>query len=99
MTFFNRNVNFDIGHLFLLAALVFLVFFGCKFICRGSEGLDVQKVHWKSCRCPTCAEVAYKQAQDGQLYGCNPNNPYVPYSPEECNYSYRKAMLHGCGIA
>lgn len=95
MTFLDQEITFDIGHLLLLVALVAFIL----YIARRNEGLDVRKIHYKSCRCPTCAEVAYQQAKDGQLYGCNPKNPYVPYSPEECNYSYRKTMLHGCGIA
>ena len=95
MTLLDQKIDIDIGHVLLFAALVGFVI----YLVRRKEGLDVKKIHYKSCRCPSCAEVAYQQAVTGQLYGCNPSNPYVPYSPEECNYSYRKTMLHGCGIA
>ena len=111
MALFDQEISFDMGHLILLLSLVAFIFFvssKCKLSCNGSEGLevggcsagvDVLPVNRKSCRCPDCAKVALTQAQTGQLYGCNPNNPYVPYSKEECNYQYRKALLHGCGIA
>lgn len=107
MTFLDEEITFDIGHLVLLLALIgFIVFVSsrCSFSCSSTEGLnvsgvDVQPVHYKSCRCPDCLQVALEQARSGQLFGCNPNNPYVPYSKEECNYQYRKAALHGCGVA
>lgn len=112
MTFLNQEINFDIGHLILLIAFIAFIFFvtkRCTFSCAsGSEGLevggcsagvDVNPVHWKSCRCPSCLQAVLEKAQKGYLYGCNPNNPYVPYSKEECNYQYRKAALHGCGVA
>lgn len=108
MTFFDQEINFDIGHFVLLFALVGFVFFvanRCKITCNSSEGLDVtggvnvNPVHWKSCRCPSCETAALHMAQNGQLYGCDPSNPYVPFSKEECNYQYRKASLHGCGVA
>ncbi len=112
MAFFDQEISFDMGHLLLLIALVGFIFFvanRCKLSCNGKEGLDVQggcpagvnvqPVHWKSCRCPSCEEAVLQKAQNGELYGCNPNNPYVPYSKEECNYQYRKASLHGCGVA
>jgi len=112
MTFLEQEISFDMGHLLLLIALVAFIFFvanRCKLSCNGKEGLDVQggcpagvnvqPVHWKSCRCPSCEADALYKAQHGYLYGCNPNNPYVPYSKEECNYQYRKAALHGCGVA
>ena len=102
MTFLNQEISFDMGHLLLLLALVgflFFVAFRCRINCGGSENLEVQKVHWKSCRCPSCLEAVYEKAMNGELYGCDPNNPFVPYSPEECNYQYRKAALHGCGVA
>ena len=102
MAFLDQEINFDMGHMLLLLALIGFIFFvskQCRISCNGKEGMDVRPVHWKSCRCPSCMNVAYQQAKDGQLYGCDPNNPYVPYSPEECNYSYRKTALHGCGVA
>ena len=102
MTFLDQEISFDIGHLLLLLALVGFIFFvtnRCKLTCNNSEGLNIQPVHWKSCRCPSCVETAYQQAQSGQLYGCDPNNPFVPFSDEECNNSYRKTALHGCGVA
>lgn len=110
MAFLDQEITFDMGHLVLLFALVGFIFFvakRCKLTCNGgSEGLtvgaagvDVQPVHWKSCRCASCNATALEQARNGDLYGCNPNNPYVPFSKEECNYQYRKAALHGCGVA
>ncbi len=111
MTLFDQEITFDMGHLLLLFALVGFIFFvtnRCKLACNDKEGLavgnspagvDVQPIHWKSCRCPSCEATALEQARTGQLYGCNPSNPYVPYSKEECNYQYRKASLHGCGVA
>ena len=109
MSFLDQEINFDMGHLVLLIALVGFIFFvskRCKMTCDGKEGLcvaesgvDVAPVHWKSCRCPSCESAALDMARNGYLYGCNPNNPYVPYGKEECNYQYRKASLHGCGVA
>lgn len=96
MTFLDQEITFDIGHLILLLVLVGFVLFVVQ---RYREGLEIQKVHIRECRCQDCLDVALHQAQTGQLYGCDPNNPYVPYSPEECEYSYRKAALHGCGVA
>jgi len=105
MAFLDQEISFDIGHLVLLVALIGFIFFvanKCKLACGGKgdkENLEVQKVHWKSCRCPDCTQACYQKAKNGELYGCNPNNPYVPYSPEECEYQYRKCTLHGCGVA
>lgn len=102
MSFLDEEIEFDVGHLILLGALILFVVFISKRCKEGMTGKSingVQPIHWKSCRCPSCAAVALQQAEDGYLYGCNPNNPYVPYSKEECNNSYRKTMLHGCGIA
>ena len=112
MAFLDQEISFDMGHMLLLLAIVGFVFFvasRCKLSCGGQEGLkvqggckagvNVQPIGWKSCRCQSCEDAALAKAQNGELYGCNPNNPYVPYSKEECNYQYRKAMLHGCGVA
>ena len=112
MAFMDQEISFDMGHMLLLLALVGFVFFvanRCKLACgNGTEGLqvggctagvNVQPVTATKCRCPDCAATALQQARDGQLYGCNPNNPYVPFSKEECNNQYRKALLHGCGVA
>jgi hypothetical protein len=105
MTFLDQEISFDIGHLVLLLALVgfiFLVVRRCKsegLIVAGKGGIEIQPVNWKSCRCPSCEEAALDMARKGQLYGCDPNNPFVPFSNEECNYQYRKAALHGCGVA
>jgi hypothetical protein len=102
MGFLEQEISFDMGHLLLLIALVLFVFFvasRCKLTCNGNENLEIQRVHWKSCRCPACEPAVYNKAMTGELYGCDPNNPYVPYSEEECNYQYRKNALHGCGIA
>ena len=106
MTFLDQEISFDIGHLVLLLALVGFIFFvakRCKLSCGGNEGLnvkgvDVQPTHWKPCRCASCEEAVLQKARDGYLYGCDPNNPYIPYSKEECNYQYRKNSLHGCGV-
>jgi hypothetical protein len=110
MSILDQEINFDVGHLVLLLALIgFLLFVMMR--CKADEnlkvgetagcpaGVNVQPVHWKSCRCPDCETVALQQARNGELYGCNPNNPYVPYSKEECDYQYRKALLHGCNVA
>jgi len=102
MTFFNEEINFDMGHLILLIALVLFVFFvamRCKLSCGDNEGLEIPRVHWKQCRCPTCEEAVYNKAVSGELYGCDPNNPLIPYSQEECYNQYRKGVLHGCGVA
>ena len=107
MTFLEQEISFDMGHAILLLALVGFIYYivtRCKI--NGKEGMhghplggvNVEPVHPKVCHCPDCAKVALEQAQSGQLYGCNPNNPYVPYSPEECNLQYRKTLLHGCGV-
>lgn len=108
MTFFDEEISFDTGHLILLLALVgFLLFVSlrCSIKCGGEEGLNVslpngvQPMNPIPCHCSACAAAVLEKAQNGELYGCNPNNPYVPYSKEECNYQYHKNMLHGCGIA
>ena len=115
MAFLDQEISFDMGHLILLIALVGFIFFvanRCRLSCGGNveglatedggncpAGINVGKVHWKSCRCPACVADCGNKANTGQLYGCNPNNPYVPYGPEECEYSYRKCTLHGCGVA
>lgn len=98
MTFFNQDITFDAGHFILLAALVLFIFFMFKK-CSGSENLTIQRVHNTQCNCQSCLDAAYSKAMNGQLYGCDPNNPFVPYSEEECNYSYRKEALHGCNVA
>lgn len=98
----NQEITFDMGHMILLLALVVFVFFvssKCKLSCNGSENLDVAPVHYKSCRCPGCAQTALQRARDGDMYGCDPNNPFVPFSGDECVNQYHKTMLHGCGIA
>ena len=102
MSFLNEEITFDMGHLLLLLALVAFILITtnkCKLSCGSTESLDVPPVHWKSCRCPGCEQVALEQAQNGYLYGCDPNNPFVPYSKELCDNSYRKTLLHGCGVA
>jgi hypothetical protein len=109
MGLFEQEITFDMGHLVLLLALIGFIFFvasRCKLSCGNSkEGLDVpesdglQMVRPPECKCPSCNEAAFQKAKDGYLYGCDPNNPIAPYSKEECNYQYRKAALHGCGVA
>lgn len=100
MSMLNQEIKFDVGHMILLLALIVFVFFvsyKCKLF--GPENLDVDPVHYKSCRCQKCAQVALQRARDGDMYGCDPNNPFVPFGGDECNYQYHKTMLHGCGIA
>lgn len=113
MSLFDQEINFDMGHLLLLISLVGFIFFiasRCRLSCSGNDGkesLDVaamnaraiQPLKWKSCRCPDCEQAALSMAENGHIYGCDPNNPFVPYSGDECNYEYRKTSLHGCGIA
>ena len=103
MTFLDQEITFDMGHLVLLAGLVIFIIFvasRCSLSCgKNNEQLQIQPVKWKSCRCPDCAKVAYQKAVNGELYGCDPNNPFVPYGQEECNYQYRQTALNGCGVA
>jgi hypothetical protein len=110
MTFLQQEINFDLGHIILILALVFFVIFvsqKCKLSCSYSDkegltispDLDIQPVYWKPCRCENCNLAALDKAKNGYLYGCDPNNPIAPFSREECNYQYRKAALHGCDIA
>lgn len=111
MAFLDQEISFDIGHLVLLIALVGFIIFvtsRCRLSCGGQEGLavggsctggvNVDPVSWKSCRCKSCEEAVLEKARKGYLYGCNPNDPLVPYSKEECNYQYRQASLIGCGV-
>ena len=108
MSFLDREISFDTGHLLLLLALIGFILY-LVYRQKSAEGLKVngvevgdngiQPIHWKSCRCSDCGDAVLKKAENGYLYGCDPKNPFVPYSKEECNYQYRKAMLHGCGVA
>lgn len=96
MTFLNQEITFDVGHLVLLLAFIALLLYVAQ---RYREKFEVQAVQIQPCRCQSCLDAVQQQAQSGQLYGCDASNPYIPFSPEECNYSYRKAALHGCGVA
>ena len=99
----STQLSIDAGHIVLAVVLIVVIVMVCKkcsFSCGGgSEGLNVHPVKAPSCRCPKCAQAVLKQAHNGQLYGCDPNNPFVPFGGDICNTSYRKALLHGCGVA
>jgi len=102
-SFLEAEINLDLGHVVLLLVLIGFVFY-LVWKAR-KEGMQVDGKPWpvpvvaRSCKCPDCAASALDKAQSGVLYGCNENDPYIPSSPEICNYSYRKELLHGCGIA
>lgn len=98
MDFFNQEINFDLCHLILFLAIFGLIFY-VLFYRNKNEKLDVQPVQPTLCKCPSCAEMALQQVQNNELYGCTPDSLLLPHSDDECLFSYRKQMLHGCAIA
>jgi len=106
MTFLDTEITFDIGHLILIVALVVFALYALRRC--NDENLvspsdianlvDVNPVKYRPCKCEDCGAAVMQKAQSGNLYGCNPNNPYVPFSKEECNFQYMKNMLHGCRV-
>ena len=100
MGFLDQEITFDMGHLVLLLALFGFVFYMTtrkENLTGMAQELGIQPVHATVCHCPDCERTVMQQALDGQLYGCDPSRPN--FDPQECNNSYRKASLHGCGIA
>jgi hypothetical protein len=95
--FLQTEINLDIGHVLILAALIGLVvFLACKY---RSEGLNVPQVVQRSCHCKSCQDVAYEKLRNNEYYGCRKDNPLEPYSEEQCYLEYRKALLTGCNVA
>lgn len=99
MDLLNKEINVDIGHLLLLAVVVGIVLFvsnRCRLECGSrSENLDVPRIHQNLCRCPSCAETCYQRAVTGVLPGCSNTDGNF----DQCNNSYRKCLLFGCGVA
>ena len=102
MDFFSQEINFDIGHLILLIALFGFIFYVVRY-CRGSsgatEGLEVAPVIANKCKCSDCAAACFEKVLNNEFYGCRKDDPLTPYSPQQCEYEYRKCVLHGCGQA
>jgi len=94
----DTDIKLDLGHVLLLVALVVFVLFvanGCSLSCGNSENLDVPKFVAKECHCKSCAEACYERALNGELDGCNEQDPNY----DQCNNSYRTCLLGGCGVA
>jgi hypothetical protein len=86
-------LKYNIGSLLLLLALVVLIVVALK---SRSEDLQVPKVNVTPCKCQSCQDECYQRALNGQLPGCGGCNGT---NYDQCNDSYRKCLLHGCGIA
>ena len=97
----SKNIKFE-HVLFVVGVIMVAVFVmqRCSLSLNCSsqkEGLHVQRVHNTSCNCGgACERKCYQLAKEGLLYGCNPNDTSSPCTPELCNLSYRKCVLHGC---
>ena len=100
MDILNKDITIDMGHLLLLAAIVAGILFvsnRCRLECGGSqENLDVPRLDRNLCKCPSCAETCYQRALNGQLPGCGGCNGT---NYDQCNDSYRRCLLSGCGVA
>ena len=89
MGFLDQEINFDMGHLILLALLAIVIFMNYKK--EGMGGLPIVN--------PTYDQYMARvkeSAKAGDLYGCDPRDTYAPYSPDECENQVQKAALFGC---
>ena len=75
------------GHLILLGLLLVIIFMNYR-----REGLDniINPTYDKY-----MADVRARAAA-GQLYGCDSQDSYAPYSLDECQNQIEKAALFGC---